>query len=112
MSEINSEETWSKSCRKFEKKSNQTNIFYWCNKVKQRSKIQWSTGLVIICLADSLEVEIQRTLCVHDHISRIHSVSLEAKAQIEQMFPITNILTPQAILENLEKFNKKIKLET
>ena len=58
MSEINSEETWSKSCRKFEKKSNQTKIFYRCNKVKQRNKIQCSTGLVIIYLADSLEVEI------------------------------------------------------
>ena len=99
-----------KKSEKFEKKSKQTKIFYRCNKVTQRKKLQCSTGPMILCLAYSQAVEIHKTLCAQDHIPRVYYVSSDARAQIDLMFHVTKSLTSQAILENLYKVNDKIKL--
>ena len=103
---VEEEETWSWKAKKVEK--NITKHYYRCNKVKQRSPRQCSTGLVLILKAESQEVELHRTLCAHDHIEKVVSVSQETRHEINKMFAVTVSLTPNNILENLNKINDDI----
>ena len=100
------EETWSWKAKKVEKNINKH--YYRCNKVKQRSPRQCSTGLVLILKAESQEVELHRTLCAHDHIEKVVSVSQETRDEINKMFAVTASLTPNRILENLNNINDDI----
>ena len=70
---LDEEETWSWKSKKVEKI--QTKHIYRCNKVTQRSEKQCSTGVVLVLMAESQEVEMHRTLCAHDHIARVFSTS-------------------------------------
>ena len=102
---IEEENTWSLKAKKYEKKTKTKKIFYRCNKVLQRAKIQCSTGLVIIFPPDKTTVEIHRTMCAHDHNPRKFAVSLDARDRIAAMFKITQLLTPSTILLNLQSAN-------
>ena len=94
------------------KKTQESKIFYRCNKVVQRNPIQCSTGLVLILKADSQEVEVHRTLCAHDHIARIFSVSIETREEIQKMLSVTDALSPAKILLNLENINEQRSFDT
>ena len=63
---IESEGTWSLKNKSSMKKTQESKIFFRCNKVVQRNPIQCSTGLVLILKANSQEVEVHRTLCAHE----------------------------------------------
>jgi hypothetical protein len=69
---------------------NITKQYYRCNKVKQRCPRQFSTVLVLILKGESQEVELDRTLCAHDHIEKVISVSQETRDEINKMFAINN----------------------
>ena len=103
---VEEEGAWSWKAKKVEK--NITKQYYRCNKVKQRCPRQCSTGLVLILKAESQEVELHRTLCAHDHIEKVVSVSQETRDEINKMFPVTVPLTPNRILENLNNINDDI----
>ena len=103
---VEEEGTWSWKAKKVEK--NITKQYYRCNKVKQRCPRQCSTGLVLILKAESQEVELHRTLCAHDHIEKVVSVSLETRDEINKMFAVTVSITPNKILENLKNINDDI----
>jgi hypothetical protein len=103
---VEEEETWSWKAKKVEK--NITKQYYRCNKVKQRCPRQCSTGLVLILKGESQEVELHRTLCAHDHIEKVISVSQETRDEINKMFVVTASLTPNNILANLNNINDEI----
>jgi hypothetical protein len=50
-------------------------------------------------------------MCAHDHIARVFSVSKETRVEIDKMFTVTDALTPNKILENLDTINIKITAE-
>ena len=109
---IESEGTWSLKNKSSLKKTQESKIFYRCNKVVQRNPIQCSTGLVLILKADSQEVEVHRTLCAHDHIARVFSVSIETREEIQKMLSVTDALSPAKILLNLENINEQRSFDT
>ena len=57
---------------------------------------------------ESQEVELHRTLCAHDHIEKVVSVSQETRDEINKMFAVTASLTPNNILANLNNINDEI----
>ena len=68
--ELKSEKTWAWRQKKVEKRSKSTKHFYRCSKVKQRDKKQCSAGCIIVLPVDKTTVEVHRTLCAHDHITK------------------------------------------
>jgi hypothetical protein len=102
------ERIWSKTNRKYEKLTKTHKIFYRCNQVKSRSKVQCSSACVIILLATKTKAEVHRTTCPHDHIQRNMSVSIEPRLVIDKMFEVVKTLKPGKILENLDNANLQI----
>jgi hypothetical protein len=103
-----SEHIWSKTNKKYEKLTKTHKIFYRCNQVKSRNKVQCSSACVIILPATSTKAEVHRTTCPHDHIQRNMSVSIEAQLAIDKMFEAIKTLKPSKILENLDNENVQI----
>ena len=68
---INEEDSCAYKCKKEEKKTGQTKIFYRCKKMTQLNPIQCSTGALLILKSKSHEVEIHKTLSAHYNIPRI-----------------------------------------
>jgi len=59
--------------------------YYRCNKVKQRCLRQFLTGLAFILKAESQEVELDRNLCVHEHIESLFAFSLSNFCEINRI---------------------------
>jgi len=86
-----SERIWSKTNKKYEKSTKSHKVFYRCNQVKSRSKIQCPTACVIIKLATSTKAEVHRTVCAHDHIQKSLEEGVEARLAIDKMFISANV---------------------
>ena len=99
---IEEQDTWPYKATQIPKKTEEKKLFYQCNKVTQRCKVQCSTGAVLILSAESQEVELHKTFCAHDHIPRKFSVSIETRAENDSIFLVTKNFLPIGILENLE----------
>jgi hypothetical protein len=84
--------------------------FYRCCRVKYREK-QCCTGCVIISPADKTSVEVHKTICAHDHIEKVLSVSIEARLEIDKMYKVVRTIRPKTILSNLEAINRSYEKE-
>jgi hypothetical protein len=71
--------------------------FYRCCRVKYREK-QCCTGCVIISPADKTSVEVHKTICAHDHIEKVLSVSIEARLEIDKMYKVVRTIRPKIFL--------------
>ena len=108
---LNEERLWTKvGVRKYLKSTKSYQQFYRCCRVKFREK-QCSTGCNIISPADKTSVEVRKTICAHDHLEKVLSVSIEARAAIDKMFKVVKTIRPKTILYNLEEINKNYVIE-
>jgi hypothetical protein len=46
-------------------------------------------------------VEVQITICAHDHLEKVLSVSIEARTAIDKMFKVVKTIRPKTILYKL-----------
>jgi hypothetical protein len=102
---------WTKvGVRKYLKSTKSYQQFYRCCRVKFREK-QCSSGCVIISPADKTSVEVHKTVCAHDHIEKVLSISVEARLAIDKMFKVVKMIRPKNILSNLEEINRSYERE-
>jgi hypothetical protein len=94
-----------------------------CNRVKFREK-QCCSGCVITSPADKKSDKVHfvngrdhrdkvaiKTICAHDYIEKVLSISVEARLAIDIMFKIVKIIRPKNILSNLEEINRSYERE-
>jgi hypothetical protein len=81
-----------------------------CNRVKFREK-QCCSGCVITSPADKKSDKVHKTICAHDYIEKVLSISVKARLAIDIMFKIVKIIRPKNILSNLEEINRSYERE-